>query len=139
MKSLLALSMMTVVIPLSSCPQLNRQTTVRLINNTDFEVQVQLFYDDDQELPEDLIQADGTEVNRTLAAGEAQSFSRDCEALQAIFIENAALNIIGDIGPEAGTDVYREPDDFGCGDTLTFTFTSNALGTDLDVSFSATQ
>jgi hypothetical protein len=31
--------------------------------------------------------------------------------------------------------VYREPDDFGCGDTLRFRFTQNALATDLDIGF----
>jgi hypothetical protein len=138
MKSLFGVCVLAGLAPtITSCPLVTPQTTVRLVNNTDHTVEVRLFYDDDQELPEDLIELDGIEVNRTLLSGEVEAFSRDCGSLQAIFIEHAELRILGDIGPEEDTGVFREPDDFGCGDTLTFTFTQNVLGSDLDIDFTS--
>lgn len=112
------------------------QTTVRLINDAQFNVDVQLFYGDDQNALKAVIEEFGTEVNRTLTPGEATSFSRDCDDLQAIFINDADLRVIGGIGPEADTRVYRDGSDFGCGDTITFTFTQNATATELNISFS---
>ncbi|MBN1492416.1 MAG: hypothetical protein JXA69_21060 [Phycisphaerae bacterium] len=120
-----------------SCLVTNPQTTVRLVNNTSHTVEVQLFYDDTQELPKDLIKLDGTEVNQTVLSGAVQTFSRDCDVLQAIYIENAKLMVLGDIGPNEDTDAFHEPDDFSCGDTLTFTFTQNTLGSDLAIDFTA--
>jgi hypothetical protein len=111
-------------------------TVVNLGNETSFPVDVRLFYDDDQSLPENLIELDGTELTVTIQPGQTHAFSRDCEALQAIFIKDADMRIAPGISPEASTRVYREPGDFGCGDTLTFTFTQNALATDLDIAFS---
>jgi len=106
------------------------------VNNTDFPVDGRLFYDDDQNLPENLIQADGTEKSFDLQPGETESFARDCEDLQAIFIEDADMRVAVGVSPEASTEVFREPNDFGCGDTITFTFTQNALGTSLEIRFS---
>lgn len=111
------------------------QTTVRLNNTTNFPVDVRLFYDENQLLPENLIEAEGVELAFVLQPGEVQSFARDCEALQAIFIKNANMRVLPGFSPEASTGVYREPDDFGCGDVLTFTFTQDALATDLDIGY----
>ncbi len=108
---------------------------MNLANQTKFPVDVRLFYDDDQNLPEALIEIDGTEVTVTVQPADTYTFSRSCEDLQAIFIKDADMRVAPGISPEASTRVYREPGDFGCGDTLTFTFTQNALGTDLDISF----
>jgi hypothetical protein len=99
-------------------------------------VDVQLFYHENQLLTEGLIRSGGEEVNASVSSGATYTFSRNCEDLQAIFINDADLRLVGTIGPEASTRVYREPGDFGCGDILTFTFTQNTLGTSLDISFS---
>lgn len=112
------------------------RTTVRLVNNTSFPVEVELWYSDTQEAPRDIITSLGEKVTLTIAAGEVSSFSRDCDELQAVVIEDADLRIIGGIGPETDSDVLRDGDDFGCADTITFTFTSSALGTDFTVSSS---
>jgi hypothetical protein len=124
---------------LGGCPLPPAQTTVQLVNDAGYPVEVQLFYDDDQNLPEDLIEIDGVQRNFTVQPGTTQAFSEDCAALQAIFIKNAELEILGEIGPEASTRVYREPGDFGCGNTIRFTFTQNALGTELFISYSQSQ
>lgn len=78
-------------------------TSVRLQNNSDFDVDVRIFIDDEQDVPEDLIDEVGSELNYTLSPGESAEFSRDCEDLQAIMIDRAELRVIGQIGPEAGT------------------------------------
>ena len=111
------------------------QTAVELSNETDFTVEVQLFYDNDQELPKDAIQLTGTELNFTLEPGEVRRFERPCEELQAIFINDAEMLVAPGFSPETDTDVYREPDDFSCGDTMVFTFTAGPLNASLDISF----
>lgn len=110
-------------------------TVVNLVNTTDFPIDVELYYDDDQNLTEGLIELDGTEVTTTVAAGDTYSFNRDCEDLQAIFIKDAEMRVAPGLSPDASTPVFREPDDFGCGDTLVFTFTQNVTMTDLDIDY----
>lgn len=107
--------------------------TVRMVNNSDFAVQVRLIYDDDQELPRDILEETGTALEFTIPAGDATTFSRSCNSLQAVFVDNADLLIIGEIGPEADTDVLRDGDDFSCGDTIVFTFDHSEVLLDFDV------
>ncbi len=98
------------------------KTSVVLVNSSDFDVEVELFYDDDQNILELLLTEIGEEMRLTISAGEQSTFSRDCDDLQAIIIDDADLLLIGQIGPEVKTDVLRDGDEFGCGDTITFTF-----------------
>lgn len=99
-----------------------RETSVVLVNSSDFDVEVVLFYGDDQNILELLLTEIGEEMTLTLGAGEQITFSRDCDDLQAIIIDDADLLLIGQLGPEVKTDVLRDGDEFGCGDTITFTF-----------------
>lgn len=133
---MLAATLVTVVVGLNACWLPPPQTTVSLVNSTNHRVDVQLFYHENQYLTEGLIERNGVEVTVSVAPGATYTFSRNCEDLQAIFIKDADLRLVGTIGPEASTRVYREPGDFGCGDILTFTFTQNTLGTSLEISFS---
>lgn len=107
--------------------------TVELVNNSDFAVEGTLFYDDDQDTLEEILVETGTERAFTLAAGGRSSFSVNCDDLQAIIIDNAGLQIVGDVGPEANTDILRDGDDFGCGDTIVFTFDHSDVLLDFDV------
>jgi len=107
--------------------------TVELVNNSDFAVEITLFYDDDQDTIEEILVETGTERTFTLAAGGRSSFSVNCDDLQAIIIDNASLQIVGDVGPEANTDVLRDGNDFGCGDTIVFTFDHSDVLLDFDV------
>lgn len=109
-------------------------TRVRLVNNGDFDVQAVLYFDDDQEIPRELLTEIGTRMEFTLAPSESASITRDCDALQAIVIDNAELMVIGQVGPEADTDVLRDGSDFGCGDTIILTFDHGPLLTDFDIS-----
>ena len=111
------------------------ETTVRLVNDGDFPVDVVLYFDDEQNTLRAALTEFGTRMEFTIAPGEAASFSRDCEELQAIVIDDADLMIVGQVGPETDTDVYRDGDDFGCGDTLVFTFDHSAIVVDFGVSF----
>lgn len=107
--------------------------TVRLVNNSDFAVQARVIYDDDQDLPRDILEETGTELEFTIPAGGATTFSRSCNNLQAVVVDNADLLIVGEIGPEADTDVLRDGDDFSCGDTIVFTFDHSEVLVDFDV------
>jgi len=108
--------------------------TVELVNNSsDFAVEGTLFYDNDQYTIEGILVETGTERTFTLAAGRRSSFSVHCDDLQAIIIHNASLQIVGDVGPEANTNVLRDGDDFGCGDTIVFTFDHSDVLVDFDV------
>lgn len=115
-----------------------RTTHVRLVNNSDFQVTVRIFVDDDQNVLSDLIDDQGTELTFILTPGEVENFTRDCDALQAIVVDNAELNVVGQIGPEAGTSVLRDGSDFSCGDRIIFTFDHSAILTDFRVSVSVT-
>lgn len=117
----------------------SRQTSVMLRNQTAFPVDVELYYDEQQDIPEVLLEEIGTRLTFSIPAGGTESFSRPCEDLQAVVVSDADMIIAPGISPEADTRVYREPDDFTCGNTLTFTFTPGNLGTSLEISFAQQQ
>ncbi len=98
------------------------ETTIVLANDSDFDVEIVLFYDEDQNILEALLTEIGEEMTLTIGAGEQSTFSRDCDDLQGIIIDDADLLLIGQLGPEVKTDVLRDGNEFGCGDTITFTF-----------------
>ncbi len=111
-------------------------TTVRLVNDGSYPITVELYIHDDQNVLESLITSVGERITVTVEAGESETITRDCDDLQAIIITDADLNVLGSIGPETDTGVYRDGSDFNCGDTLVFTFTHSLLLLDFDVSFS---
>lgn len=113
-----------------------QRTGVQLRNQSDFAVEVVLFYDDDQETVDGLIQETGTERNFTVVAGGTQSFSRPCDDLQAVIIDDADLLVIGEVGPEDRTDVLRDGDEFDCGDTIVFTFDHSDVVVDFEITTS---
>lgn len=111
------------------------RTIVILINATNFTVEGRLFYDQEQNLPASGVELFGTEVTFSIPAGQSFQFNRNCDDLQAIFIKDADMLVGPGVSPETNTDVFREPDNFTCGRTITFTFTQNVAATDLDVTF----
>jgi hypothetical protein len=117
----------------------NDEVAVILQNaSEDYDVQVELYYDDYQEVPESALTNLGRRRDYTLGPGESVTFTEECDDLQAIIIDDADLEIIGDIGPETSTRVLRDGTDFNCNDTLTFTFDHSELIVDFDVTFTAT-
>jgi hypothetical protein len=108
-------------------------TSVRLVNQGDFDVVVELYIDDVQEIPREALTEFGTRMEFTIPPGEAVTLNRDCDELQAIVIDDADLQVAGQVGPETDTDVLRDGDDFGCGDTILFTFDHSPALLDFDV------
>jgi hypothetical protein len=116
---------------------LNSQaTTVRLVNDGDFPVQVRIALSDEDDIPEDVLEEFEDELEFTLSAGGRTTLRRDCDDLRAIMVTHAELRIVGDVGPTADSRVLRDGDDFSCGDVITFTFTHSDLLVDFDVSTS---
>jgi hypothetical protein len=107
--------------------------TVSLVNDADYTVEVELYIDDEQEIPKFLL-TETDKLSYSIPAGETRSFTRDCEDLQAIIIDDADLMIIGGLGPDADTDVFRDGDDFDCGDTIIFTFDHSDVIVDFNIS-----
>lgn len=113
--------------------------TVSLVNNGDFRVDVTLIYDNDQDTLDFLLEETGTTLDFTVEAGETVSFTRSCDDLQAILIEDADLRVLSGVGPETNSDLLRDGDEFGCGDTIVFTFDHSDLILDFDVTVSVTE
>jgi hypothetical protein len=107
--------------------------TVSLVNDSAFDVEAEVWIADQQEIPEFLLDQIGERLDFTVPAGETTTFSRSCDELQAIVIKKADLRIIGDVGPEADTEVLRDGTDFGCGDRIIFSFTHSALVVDFHI------
>lgn len=108
-------------------------TTVRVVNNAAFDVEYDLYYGDDENTLEAFLVEFGEHVHTTLAPGESTVIAEDCSNLKAVIIDDADLRIIGGIGPEDDTRVYREGDDFDCRETITFTFNSDSLGLSFEI------
>jgi hypothetical protein len=106
---------------------------VRLVNDSDFPVEVELYYGDEQDTLEAVLTETGTPIQQTIDAGATYSFSEDCDDLQAIVIVDADLRVVGGLGPEDSTDVLRDGTNFSCGDTITFTFDHSDILTDFAI------
>ena len=143
MKKLWGLPSMALLLPVTvGCDAVSdllspSRVTVSLVNNGEFEVQARFFISEDQNTLEALLTELGDELNFTVPAGETTTFTRDCDDLQAIILDDAELRVLGGVGPEADTDVLRDGDDFGCGDTIVFTFDHSDLLLDFDVAVAA--
>ncbi len=108
------------------------QTSIRLVNAADYPVDVVLYYGSTQETLRAVLKNTGTRVERRLSPGEETSLSRKCDALQAVMIDEADLDVALGLGPNADTGVFRDGSDFNCGDTIVFTF-RNAGVTELNI------
>ena len=98
------------------------RVTVELVNNGNLPVEVEIYIADEQLIPEALLTSVGERIQITVDPDSTERLSRDCDELQALIIEEARVMIAGLPGPSEDTEVLRDGDDFGCGDTVTFTF-----------------
>lgn len=114
-------------------------TVTATFTNTsaEFDVEIDVFYSDQQDMPDFLLRELGENITRTIPPGASVTIERDCDEFQAIMIDDADLIVVGGIGPEDSTDVMRDGDDFACGDTLAFTFTHTDAVVDFEILTSA--
>ena len=105
---------------------LQETVTVQLVNASSFAVDGVLYYDDDQQLPDLLVTELGTEVTFNVAAGQTRILVLPCDDLQVVLIDNANLQALAGLGPDANTDGLRDGSDFSCGDTIVYTFSHSA-------------
>jgi len=117
---------------------LPRTVTVRLVNNGSFPVDGELYYDDNQDTVDTLLREIGTLVEFDVDPGETYTFTRSCDDLQAIYIDDADLRVIVGVSPDDDTRVLRDGTDFSCGDTITYTFDHSELLLDFNISTSVT-
>jgi hypothetical protein len=122
-----------------SLPILTDQVRVVLVNDGDYDVNVVLYYDNEQGISESNLRDHGTRLEYTVADGDSVSFLRNCADLQAIMIDEARLQVLGDLGPQTSTDVLRDGDDFDCRETITFTFDHSGLLLDFGVTVDVSQ
>jgi len=111
-------------------------TSVRFVNNTNFDIEGRIIIDDEQNTTEELLEEFGTEISFSVATGNTNSISRDCDDFQAFLLDDANLQLIGTAGPDTRSDVLRDGSDFNCGDTIVLTFTASAIGANFDVAVS---
>lgn len=110
--------------------------TVTLVNESpDFDVDAVFYYDDEDDLPEFLLVETGTQREVTVGPAQQVSFTRSCDDLRSLILDDADLQIIGGLGPETSSDVLRIDDEYECGDEIIFTFTHSDLLLDFDVSW----
>ena len=113
--------------------------TVSLVNASDYDVDAKIFISDEQGLPEFLLTElaseihIGDELDFVIPAGETATFTRSCDKLQAIVVDDADLLVLVGLGPEAGSDVLRDGDDFRCGDIIIFTFSHSQAMLDFHI------
>ncbi len=110
--------------------------TVTLINHSpSFDVEAILFHDDEDDLPKFLLVETGVQLDIIVGPGEEAGFSRSCDELRSLVLDDADLLILGGFGPETSSDVLRIDDEYECGDEIIFTFDHSDLMLDFDVSW----
>ena len=122
-------------VSMGACPFNPTTTTVQLVNDGNFPVEVTMYVGGSQYTTKELLRIAGEEIERTVPARQTVTITRDCEDLEAVFIDNAKVSIAG-VGPEDESDLLRDGTDFGCGDTIRFTFTYTLLPPNLDIGVS---
>lgn len=97
--------------------------TVELVNNSpDFAVNVDLFVSDEDISSKSILTTVGDELNFVVEPGETTRFTRQCDDLRSITIDDAELDVLVGLGPEDDTGVFNEGDDFDCGSRIQFIF-----------------
>lgn len=104
-------------------------TSVEFYNDSPYEVYVEYVTHDDQNTPESLLDDVGVVDDFELDSGRERYVEDDCDEIQAVQVIEAYLTDDDDVG--ASTDVLRDGDDFGCGDRILITFTTDDDGDDL--------
>lgn len=110
--------------------------TVQLINNSDSTARVTVYFSDQQDIPEDLLTSTGGRTEVDVPPGGTTPITKSCDDLQAIQV-HVQLLVVGDLGPDTDSTVYRDGTDFHCGDNLQFTITTPDVPVSVSVLFNA--
>lgn len=96
------------------------QTTVRIVNNTSYEVDPNIRYSDDNELGDLLITSE-LAAGR-IAAGDISTFTFGCDELGTVFSDDPEqFNLVGSVEAD-DSPIMRKDSEFQCGDTIEFEF-----------------
>jgi hypothetical protein len=96
--------------------------TVELINDTPFDVDPHIRFDDDEGFLAQLFPADELTTG-LLGPGDALAFDFDCDELGLVFSDRAEqLDRWGVIAEADESSILTRDDDFGCGDLVRFRF-----------------
>ena len=121
-------------------------TTVnlRLVNDTDFQVDPEVFVSSTSFLAEGFVlpvvseELLTTGINRQsfdkLGSGETVSSSYDCDDIQAVMAKDAELQTGLLLSPEADSELFRMDQEFECGDTVTIQYAGGLSGFDVRIS-----
>lgn len=125
-------------LPLGACdgtlPDLivGDEVVVRLVNNTDYDIDVIVYYDDDPDISESNLTDNGTRLEYTIEPDQWASFRRGCDRIGAVIIDRATMRVLGGFGPTTRSEVLRDGDEFDCRRTIIFTFEGSLLDFDVD-------
>lgn len=101
--------------------------------SADYNVEVTIFTDDDENILEVILTTIGDKELITILPGQTVTRTFTCSNLGAIILENADLRTLL-LTPDTQTSVFRQDGGFLCGGSITFTFTHTAALTDFAVS-----
>ena len=110
----------------SILPEFNT-VTVEIVNDTDYAVDPEIQYDDDNNFLADWFPSE-TLSTGLIEAGETASFRFDCDDLGLILSNEAeqVIPLFADYVADA-SDTLKRGDEYDCGDTIRFRFLGNGI------------
>lgn len=107
------------------CPQTSTTVRVEVINDTDFDVQPNIVFDEDDGFFGSFFPSGRLETG-LIAPGDSFVSDFDCDALGSIASNEAEQVLLfdDDATADSSSTLQRE-EDYSCGDIITFTFVGN--------------
>jgi len=107
---------------------LAQTVTVEVFNDTDFEVDPRIRFDDDTGFPATWFPSEELATG-ILRSGESIQYTIDCDELGLIFSDSAGQFLFNDtIGQADQTRVLERDDEYDCGDVILFRFIGSGDG-----------
>ncbi|MFN0135929.1 MAG: hypothetical protein ACKVS9_07395 [Phycisphaerae bacterium] len=116
------------------CPLPTNTVRVEIINDTDFDVQPNVVFDEDDGFFGSFFPGDELDTG-LIAPGDSFVFDFDCDALGSIASDGGEQVLLFDEDVIAdSTSTLQRDEDFVCGDIITFTFVGNGADFGVNVS-----
>lgn len=108
---------------------------IRVFNNGGNQIQAKVAYSPDPNISRDNLIANGFEVSGNVAPGSTiELFRRTCPEIKAVMMETATVFVNGNAGPSTqSTEVFRDPTNFQCQQSVRFTVAYSPLLLDVNV------